>query len=126
MRILGGIVLIAGLFGLTINLSGRSQGSESSLFRKVPLPEKLKEVLGTAEMPTPEQKEIPEESETPKPEVLSVSKIKEKTQEKIIESSREVIREKVVEILKEMVSKLTEEETTKERVCEEVCKEVCE
>lgn len=125
LRVLGIVVLIASLFWLAMNFSGYSQGSESSLFRKVPLPKKLKEVLGAVESPVSEQKETPEESETPKPEVLSFSKIKEKAQEKVIESSKEIVREKVVEVLKELIDKLAEEETTKEKVCSQVCEEAC-
>lgn len=124
LRILGAVVLAVALFWLATDYSSKDK---PSLLRTVPLPKppkKLEEVLGAVERLAPGQKNE-EETETPKPEILSLSKIKEDTQEKVIESSKEVVREKVVEILKELIDKLTEEEKTKEKVCDQVCEEVC-
>ena len=127
LRILGAAILVCVLLWLAMNLFGYSQGQEPSLFRKVPIPKKLEEVLGTIKNSAPEPgKEEPKETAAPTPEILSLSQIKEDAQEKVVESSKEIVREKVVEILKELINKLTEGEETKEKVCKQVCQDVCQ
>lgn len=123
------VVLLVTLFWLATGSSSLSQKEEGVFPGDLPLPKppkKLEEVFGTVKRFTSEQeKEEQEKIETPKPQVISFSEIKEKTQEKIVEGSKEVVREKVVEILKELIDKLTEGEATKGKVCDQVCEEVC-
>lgn len=125
-RISGAVLVVAALFGLAMNLVDYSPKGGDSLFRKIPVPKKLEEVLGEAKELIPGQKKAPEKESAPEPQALSLAEVKEGAKEKVVEESKEVVREKVVEILKELIDKLGKEEETKGKVCDQICEEVCQ